>query len=150
MQCLPNVSRCDSIIVNQKGNDWICSHCVKEVFPFNHLDEDSQFYEAVSEFCGPAAAPTLYDLDDKLFVPFDLNDSDYDYNPLFDVDPDENFFNEVYKYCVSEYSSFKDKCSQYSITDSKCFSLIHVNSHSLYPKIWSLWYSTFSAVARYR
>ena len=43
MQCLPNVSRCDSIIVNQKGNDWICSHCVKEVFPFNHLDEDSQF-----------------------------------------------------------------------------------------------------------
>ena len=88
----------------------------------------------MSEFCGPAAAPKLYDLDDKLFVPFDLNDSDYDYNPLFDVDPDENLFNEVDKYGVSEYlheDSFKDKCSQYSKTDSKCFSLIHVNSRSL-------------------
>ena len=88
----------------------------------------------MSEFCGPAAAPKLYDLDDKPFVPFDLNDSDYDYSPLFDVHPDENFFNEVYKYGVSEYlheDSFKDKCSQYSITDSKCFSLIHVNSRSL-------------------
>ena len=91
-QCLPNVSRCDSIIVNQKGNDWICTHCVKEVFPFKHMDEDSQFYEAVSEFCGSAAAPKLYDLDDRLFVPFHLNDSDYDYDPLFDVDPDEKFF----------------------------------------------------------
>ena len=46
----------------------------------------------------------------------------------------KSFFNEVYRYGVSEYlheDSFKDKCSQYSITDNKCFSLIHVNSRSL-------------------
>ena len=44
------VTKCDSIYTNRESNEWMCIRCSEEFFPFNNIDEDEMFYDALSEF----------------------------------------------------------------------------------------------------
>ena len=44
--CLPCVSKADSIYVNRHIEDWICIQCIEGVFPFNHYQEEYEFFMA--------------------------------------------------------------------------------------------------------
>ena len=61
--------------------------------PFNHLYDDEEFYDALSEYANSVSIMTLDGLmaTDKLFTPFELNESIN--SPLDDVDPDTQFYN---------------------------------------------------------
>ena len=50
IECLPFVSKTDSIYVNRTNNDWFCIRCAEEELPFNNIDEDDSFYDALCGF----------------------------------------------------------------------------------------------------
>ena len=53
---------------------WYCTLCVQEIFPFNHLDNDDDFYATVME--GVVECPyRLHEIGNKVFLPFEINDS---------------------------------------------------------------------------
>ena len=40
LSCLPNLNQDDSAYAY---NDWICIKCCEDIFPFNCLEDDSEF-----------------------------------------------------------------------------------------------------------
>ena len=94
LNCLPNVSRNDSIYINRNDDDWYCINCVQIIFPFNHIEEDSTFLEVLSESWSAYSIPlNITNNKHKLFSPFEFNKSDS--LPMHDVDPDVNFYQSV-------------------------------------------------------
>ena len=91
IKCLPLVTNTDSIYVNRNENQWFCIKCASNELPFNNLDEDCDFYDALSEFWFDISRIPVKDLQEKIFVPFELNSDDY-HHPLFDVDPSVTFW----------------------------------------------------------
>ena len=77
--------------------------------PFNNIDENSLFFDALSEFWFDISQIAIEDLQAKVFVPFEIN-SDSSHHPLFDVDPDIQYFNKINQgninsdYYTAEYS----------------------------------------------
>ena len=79
LKCLPFVSKTDDIYTKKDVNTWYCTICTKNIFPFNHIDDDEDYLEALSENW------SLYDgipfniLKDhnKMFVPFELNEDEH-------------------------------------------------------------------------
>merc|ERR1712208_38802 len=49
IKCLPFVSKNDSIFVDRHKDNWICIRCVEEELPYNSLQDDDSFYDALSE-----------------------------------------------------------------------------------------------------
>ena len=61
--------------------------------PFNHLTQDEEFYNTLSEFVNNITLAPLHELtkSSKLFSPFEFNEN---FNsPLEDIDPDVQFYN---------------------------------------------------------
>ena len=61
------------------------------MFPFNYIEIDQTFLAEINNFTRSYRVAALSDV---LFQTFELNDNDY-YSPLFDVDPNVNFYNEI-------------------------------------------------------
>ena len=59
--------------------------------PFNHIEDDDAFISEVSN--KHINTQTLESLSGLLFNPFELN-TDYQYSPLHDIDPDSHFYND--------------------------------------------------------
>ena len=70
---------------------WYCHNCIIEIFPFNHIENDQTFLAEINSI---TLSERVAALSDVLFQPFELNDNDY-YSPLFDIDPDINFYNKT-------------------------------------------------------
>ena len=103
--------------------DWFCNFCLTTTFPFNHIDDDTDFLLALHEF----NSDMHYNFDsfkDLIFNSFDLSTSLTNIN---DIDPDKQFF---YADCESNYIIEDDFISKYSLT-TNYFSLIHFNARSL-------------------
>ena len=80
--------------IMQNQSTWYCSLCLINVFPFNNLEDETDFMAAinVSPFNG-----SLRYLSDKIFLPFELNDSDHQYG-CDGLDPDLNYFSSYNQY----------------------------------------------------
>ena len=78
-----------SIMTN--NSEWYCRNCICEIFPFNHIESDKSFLAEINNF---TLSDRIAALSDMLLQPFELNTNDY-YSPLFDVDPDINFYNKI-------------------------------------------------------
>ena len=132
IKCLPFITKTDSIYANRLENSWLCIKCAEEELPFNNIDENNSFYDALSEFWFDSTQIPIEDLQTKAFVPFEIN-SDSSHHPLFDVDPDIQYFNKIHRGDInSDYytvESFSSKCSQ--MVDRNMFSLFHVNIRSI-------------------
>ena len=109
---------------------WYCTLCVQEIFPFNHLDNDDDFYATVME--GVVECPyRLHEIGNKVFLPFEINDS-FD-TPFSEIDPDYHFYTNVH-FTVNMKCDyyFEDHFRQkHGFTDSSQLSLFHLNIKSL-------------------
>ena len=113
INCLPFISKNDSIYTDRLENQWFCIRCVEKELPFNGIDDDDYFYEALSEFWFDIAPFDIKELRKKIFVPFEINDES-SHHPLFDVDPDLHYFNQINQGGInSDYytsDSYLSKC----------------------------------------
>lgn len=136
IDCLPYVDTVDNI----QQNPWICTPCTKDIFPFNHLDDE--FINALSEMWVKNTDFPFSQLQDIIFNPFEINDTDT-FSPLFDTDPDFNYFNSMTTMNVamqSDYfteNSFIKKLQQNNVLPT-ALSLIHINIRSI-PKHFDEW-----------
>ena len=86
--------KCISIIpedleyIELHRNDWYCSCCLVDLFPFNNLENKTDFMSAIND--SPASGSLRY-LSDKMFMPFELDESDHQYGND-STDPDLNYF----------------------------------------------------------
>ena len=100
--------------------------------PFNNIYDDCDFYDALSEFWyDVATSMSIHELQSRMFVPFEIND-DNSHHPLFNVDPDIQYYNQLNQYNVSsEYytvDSFIKKCKPK--LDKNSLSFMHCNIRS--------------------
>ena len=94
IKCLPFVTKTDSIYINRQDNQWICIRCAEEELPFNNFDSDDDFYDALGELWFNISDIKINDLMKKMFIPFEIN-NESSHHPLFDVDPDLQYFNKI-------------------------------------------------------
>ena len=72
-------------------NFLYCSYCFGDIFEYNHIDDDNEFYSAILE--GMLDLPfNVHDMSKKVFVPFEIND-EFD-TPLSEIDPDMQLYLE--------------------------------------------------------
>ena len=74
--------------------DWHCISCLSETLPFIGIVDDIEYLEALNvkdhfEICWD-------DIYEKLFNPFTLSANEHDLLPLDNIDPDDNYYNDVY------------------------------------------------------
>lgn len=114
------------------SDPWYCPPCLMNIFPFNYIEDDSDFLFALRELKSDIIFnPNI--LRDLVFNPFCLNKNLTDSN---DLDPDDNFFssnNNIFE----PFSNYvlEDEFIDHHANKSDSFSLIHFNLRSL-PKIF--------------
>ena len=131
--CLSNISTNDSIYLERENNKWMCPECSFVNLPFIHLEND-EFLTAITELQITSSNLPFERLLQYQLNPFELND-DNSHNPIFDTDPDLQYFNDttyINTFMNCEYfleQSFIKKCKDYDMSVST-FSLIHLNIRS--------------------
>ena len=121
-------------------NSWSCVSCITSMLPFVHIQDESEFQDAL---CGKDSFELYWDLfSEKVFNPLTWNDKEMDL-PLDDLDPDTNFFNDIAyhsstlcKYYVDD--GFVKDITVSPVNEGKPFSLCHVNVRSLQSNFNSL------------
>ena len=103
------------------------------IFPYNHIDDDGDFIQCLSENWRVTIGTNINELQEKVFNPFEVN-SEKSNLPIFDCDPDFHYYNLLCNSLSScDYyleDSFNGKCEELSLT-SDCFSLLHCNIRSI-------------------
>ena len=135
LKCLPQVSREDSIYTDRATNNWFCMMCVQCIFPYNHFDDENTFMQELSNHWVSGTMMSYESIkgQNKLFIPFDLNEKDN--HPLHDVDPDVQYYqvtcNDVLNTCDYHLEeSFNRNISRLNIISDN-FSIIHANIRSI-------------------
>jgi hypothetical protein len=90
--CLPIYSDSDCEYASDTANFWTCPSCFKSFFPFNSLEADVDFIEAINNPINSSL--DLDSLNDMVYDPFDTNGDD-GVGFFDDIDPDQNFLAEV-------------------------------------------------------
>ena len=133
LNCLPQVTKSDSLYTNRKSNVWYCIRCVEDIFPFNNIDDDVEFLNAIRN----PTNPYFFDCDElnsRIDNVFELGCTD-DASPLSDNDPD-NFLDDFNGSHLSKNCSyynentFKQKCTRGDDL-TQYMSLMHVNIRSV-------------------
>jgi len=62
--------------------------------PFNRIDDDIEFLDSLRSFFLSSNVDLYHELQQMVFNPFETNDDDH-LMPLFDADPDIQFFNDI-------------------------------------------------------
>ena len=109
---------------------WYCSVCLADVFPYNHIESNDEFFSSITPFNS-----LLNNLSEKLFLPFELNEPDHligAYNE--DVDPDIHFFNTFNQHlakCNYLTDESFTRLMHKSTLKEQSFSLCHLNIRSI-------------------
>ena len=131
------VNRTRSEFDNEDKNGYLCYKCLEGELPFNHFDQDFDFFNALSEFWFQGNTLDFRQLGEKLFVPFEINEH-FNLNiPTCDADPDTNFFNDMHNpgSVTCDYHIEDSFCHLKQVHSlDNCFSLYHVNARSLVNK----------------
>ena len=102
LTCIPNVSPADSLQTIQFDDTWFCPICLDFMLPFNCINNEVDFVSAISEMWSKSVTFSLDQLNEKIFNPFDLNEY-VKTSPLFDNDPDFQFYNNYNIHNTCEY-----------------------------------------------
>ena len=83
----------DTVYTNRNNDNWYCTSCTSDLFPYNHISDDEEYMLILSDLWDlPIALPyELLHNENNIFSPFELNE-DFD-NPLSEVDPDLQYYN---------------------------------------------------------
>ena len=114
--CSP-FTRLEYSAMSKSSDDWYCSACLASIFPFNHFDNDIDFFFALYDFNFQGDFDTE-SLKQKKFNPF-FDDPETSHPPMnSNLDPDANFFaansqllsNCLYLTCT-EFNKIPPLCS---------------------------------------
>ena len=142
--CLPTYLNTDVDYANSPTNNWSCTKCLELIFPFNIIENSESFYDNIN-----SNSHNPYDtdiIDNMIFDPFSTDDDDGE-GPMGDVDPDQNFLNEVrgniikgcnYHHGTTLYEEIKSNSEQIDL------SICHLNIRSL-PKNLDIFNTTLAA-----
>ena len=108
LNCLPRVSRFDTVYTERDTNCWYCTNCIEQILPNDHIFDEEEFLKALEENWNytNAIPIELLNTDDKLFLPFDLNEDES--HPLSECDPDIQYYN-------SQFNSALYSCDYFQI-----------------------------------
>ena len=67
------------------SSTWYCPHCIQTILPFNHIDEDEDFFSAVMEQRLNCSF-RFHEMNSRVFVPFEINQDSN--TPFTEIDPD--------------------------------------------------------------
>ena len=130
IRCLPNVNNDDTIFTDRDNNTWYCMICIDSVLPFSHIQDDVDFYNAIADQQSNTVTISFEKLDEKLFIPFEINDDSFLY-------PDLNYFNSIDGYstrCNYHFQdSFNRRCRQLKLGDEHF--LFFTNIYAVYQNI---------------
>ena len=108
--------KCVNINRDVIENFWYCPYSVQEIFPFNHIDNDEDFYSTIME--GVIECPyRLHEISNKVFLPFEINDSYTSMNFTANMKCDY-YFGDNFRH-------------QHGFIDKGQLSLFHLNIKSL-------------------
>ena len=127
---------------------WLCKPCLSTALPFNHIEENSEFLNAVYSVALEHYCVPVNRFSNLVFNPFETNDDDCAL-PFGDIDPDIMYFNEIsYKINMnSNYyleNSFNDYLKKNDINEES-LSMLHLNIRSI-PKNLSTFVSYISNI----
>ena len=105
VRCITHVPNDDNSQI-ACNNSWICKSCLECELPFIHFEDDINFLRALSECWLSPESVTLKSLEEKLFEPFVLNDSDSEI-PILGADPDLQYYSN------NEHADDLLNCSYY-------------------------------------
>ena len=78
--------------LSQAGSEWFCIQCMESILPCNHPDDDEDFIVMLYDmFAEKPLSPDI--VQNMVFNPFKTNDDVR--VPLFDVDPDIQFYTDM-------------------------------------------------------
>ena len=89
--CIPGITKYDDAY-SSSNIDWFCPMCNQSILAFNHFTSDNEFIECLSENWMIKVSVSIDELNEKVFIPFEMN-ADDENHPLHQVDPDVNYFN---------------------------------------------------------
>ena len=126
------MDRNEYLLCQSETYPWSCIICNENMFPFNHILDDTEFMSALP--ANDLDYINLNSISKLLFVPFEFNE-DPSYIPGFEYDPDIHFFNQMSQNITfnSNYYSeegFKKYVSERNINNFNFFSLYHMNIRS--------------------
>lgn len=132
IKCLHLVDVNSSIYINRHSDTWFCESCISEVFPFNHLFDDTDFYDAIASEYDVNHSNSIR-LCDNVFRLFDLEENLS--SPFHDIDPDINYYQGTNPHLkpLSNYSreaKFNSTIKESNISDDS-LSLLHTNIRSI-------------------
>jgi hypothetical protein len=91
-KCLPNFNTQDYEYAADPSNGWTCPSCLVEIFPYNGIEDNYAFTQAIIN--PKHSAIDINILNTMVYDPFEANDNDNE-GILNDIDPDQNFLNEI-------------------------------------------------------
>ena len=102
INCLTFVTKHDSIYIDRDNNNWLCTKCTSDIFPFNHYDEDVEFIHTLVECLENELNIMKYsdNYKNRLFMPFENSKADFTH--LLDFDPDINFYQNLNNNCINK------------------------------------------------
>ena len=129
-----NLPKKDIESIIQGSKSWSCLMCNETNFPFVSTIEDAEYLESLPLDNDQYTRNKL--ITDKLFSPFEMDDSLQGLDHELDSDPDSNFFNEYCKdlsieSCYYLESEFNKLVSSLLNDEKDLFSFIHLNIRSI-------------------
>ena len=110
---------------------WYCQKCIMNILPYNHYEDDTDFYTVVMNMA--VDHPVQFNnLEKHVFIPFEFNEETR--TPLFEIDPDYQYFNETQLALNNTCDYFiEDTFIEYYKKHrlDSFFSLFHTNVRSL-------------------
>ena len=127
--CFINDNDMEYLSVNQ----WICTQCLSNNLPFIHIVDEHEYLECIKALGGGFKLQKAA-LEKLVFHPFQNYDLDSN-NPMADIDPDANFYNEsaaLLNMKTCQYyleDKFNKTIEQLSVKNDN-MSLMHLNIRS--------------------
>ena len=128
------VDKDDTIYANRHTNIWFCTKCNSDIFAFNNIDNDDEYFETIYDIQSrnPSIPFDILSSQDRMFIPFELNEDMS--MPLIDSDPDVQFYNNQCNRALHSCDYYLEDSFNKKIVDlhvpARCMSLIHANIRS--------------------
>ena len=121
--------KCISIVpeemeaIDNNSSEWICKNCLMHIFPFNSINDDSEFIQLCSNKQKHGCQ-----ISDLLYNPYDSNSEEY--MGFQDFDPDTNFYIETKLIRLSNYKHLIWRCIQVLTVKCRAFrsEIFHKNA----------------------
>ena len=121
-----NLSKIHYIALQGRSEDWFCSSCLQTFFPFNHIEDVTEFLLAIQDY---SLLNNCYDsLKDLVFNPYAFASP---LTNLPDLDPDNQFYSGNNNLNHDSEYFFEERFATKFCSNSTTFSLIHFNARSL-------------------